>query len=103
MPRPKTDHADLKVRVPLPLLQDVQKRLTLRYNEKPQFGAMSRLVEVLLRKWLGDEVAVDPMKPVSLSLDNLMPAMPEENSNEVPTNSSMPDGPTPDAQGAEAR
>ena len=103
MPRPKTDHTDLKIRIPLPLLQEVQAKLTLRYNQKPQFGAMSRLVEVLLRKWTAGDVSVDPLKPVSLSLENLIAAPPQENKDEVPTNSPVSDGSPQDAQGAEAR
>jgi hypothetical protein len=78
MGRRKMNHERLEVKVPTLLFQQVQQRLTLRYNGKPQFGAMSRLVETLLKKWIEGEVAIDPLHPVSLSLDNLIEEIPHE-------------------------
>lgn len=72
MGRKKLNKERLEVKVDQELLTQVRAQVTLKYNDKPQHGAISVLVEILLRKWLEEEVLVDPMRPVSVSLNDLI-------------------------------
>lgn len=99
MGRKKLNKERLEVKVDQDLLTAVRVQVTLKYNDKPQHGAISVLVEILLRKWLEAEVSVDPMRPVSVSLNDLI----EENSDgQVSTGSATSDGPAQAVAGSEA-
>lgn len=98
MGRKKLKKERLEVKLEATLLQEVRRRVTLKYNDKPQSGALSTLVEILLRKWIEGEALVDPMRPISLSLNDLIESgeAAEENSDgKVPSDS-------PDSNGLES-
>jgi hypothetical protein len=90
MGRRKLNKVRIETTISMAVKEEVEKRLTIKYHGKPQYGAISTLVEVLLRKWIDDEVKVDPLRPESLTLNDLF----EENEDgQVSTVRATPEGP----------
>jgi len=98
MGRKKLNKQRLEVKIEAPLLQEVKRRVTMKYNDRPQSGALSSLVEVLLRKWVETEVQVDPMRPVNVNLDNFIE---EYDDGKVSSDSPDSNGPQGEASGGE--
>lgn len=81
MGRRKLNKARCEVQIDRRILAAVESRLTMKYSGRPQYGSISALVELLFRKWLEEEVLVDPLRPVSMTLNDIL----EENPNgEIP-------------------
>ena len=61
MGRPKKNIERTSFAINEDVIREVRAKLTLAYTGKVQYGAMSRLCEALLRKWLRGEIPFDPI------------------------------------------
>lgn len=72
MPRPRSEYirADIKASLPAPLAAEVNLLLEDPLTRRRKYGALSKLIEALLRDWLARQTGSDA--PTSIpSLDEL--------------------------------
>jgi len=60
MPRAVPEYVQWKTTVPFQLAAQVEERLWNAGKNKPQYGARSRLMCELLRRWLAGDISLPP-------------------------------------------
>ena len=77
MGRPKKNVEKLTINVDAEVMRRIRERVTLAFTGKVQYGAMSRLVEAMFRKWLRGEIQFDPIIIDDLDALELHTVLPE--------------------------
>ena len=69
LPRPRSEYirADVKVSLSAPLAAELNLALIDPLTQRRKYGALSKLVEALLRQWLADQAGEDPVSIPTLN------------------------------------